>query len=197
MSPNRPTVSLPPGRNSTDLTDSEIRRATATFLGFDNKVNARYVKGVSTRFVVTVADNGDEFGEIIVSEDIYPGTNITNPNATLSLSGAAAHELAHYNRWANKSELEHGVLTADLLQKYPSEACRALHRFFWGSESRSDVEDASHDGDFIAIGGSWVSVSIGQDTEDLEAGDAVLDPDAEPAQGVVVGPLVLGQGPSL
>lgn len=104
-------ASLPPGRNTTDLTDKEIKRAITTFLGLDNTVNARYEHGTSTRFIVSVDEGGDEYGEVIVSEDIYPGPNVVNPNSTLSLLGAAAHELAHYHRWANKTELDHGVLS--------------------------------------------------------------------------------------
>lgn len=104
-------ASLLDGRNLSPLNEREQRRAANIFLGFDGNVNARYEEGSRTRFLVEVDDNGDEFGEIIFSNDIYPGPNLINPNASLSLEGAAAHELAHYYRWSNKSELPIGQLT--------------------------------------------------------------------------------------
>ena len=98
------------GRNNTPLDGQEKKRAANVFLGFDAKVNARYEEGTRTRFVTGMDEAGEEYGEVIFAEDIYPGTNLTNPNASLSLNGAAAHELAHYYRWVNKSELPHGKL---------------------------------------------------------------------------------------
>lgn len=99
------------GRHQAPLSKAEVIRATNTFIGLDRTVNARYEEGTTTRFAVTHDEQGQEFGEIIFSNDIFPGQNIVNPNAALSLDGAAAHELAHYYRWRDKSELEHGVLT--------------------------------------------------------------------------------------
>jgi hypothetical protein len=81
------------------------------FLGLDRNVNARYEEGTRTRFVTDIDGGGEEYGEIIFSSDVYPGANLVNPNASLSLDGAAAHELAHYYRWLNKSELPHGQLS--------------------------------------------------------------------------------------
>ena len=104
-------ASLLDGRNLTPLTEREQRRATNVFLTLDKGVNARYEEGARTRFVNDIDDAGDEFGEIVFSADIYPGGNLVNPNASLSLDGAAAHELAHYYRWINKSELPHGQFT--------------------------------------------------------------------------------------
>lgn len=104
-------ASLLDGRNVAPLSDREKRRAASAFLNLDADVNARHEGGTRTRFVISVDENGDEYGEVIFSDDIYPGPNHANPNATLSLGGAAAHELAHYYRWINKSELPHGHLT--------------------------------------------------------------------------------------
>lgn len=104
-------VSLLPGRNVAPLNEAEIRRAASVFIGLDNRVNSRYEANSSTRFLQAVGDDGEEFGEIVYSDDIYPGGNIANPNAALSLKGAAAHELAHYYRWQDKTELPLGVLT--------------------------------------------------------------------------------------
>jgi len=111
MKNNERLASLLDGRNLTPLTEREQRRAVNVFLGLDPGVNARYEEGARTRFVTAVDDAGEEFGEIIFSADVYPGANLVNPNASLSLDGAAAHELAHYYRWINKSELPHGHLT--------------------------------------------------------------------------------------
>lgn len=40
-----------------------------------------------------------------------------------------------------------------------------------------EVEDAGHDGDFHAVGLSWVAVSLGEDAEELKAGNNVFDAD--------------------
>ena len=103
--------SLLGGRNNAPLTDQEIRRAASTFLGLDNKVNVRYETNAATRFIASIDEDGQEFGEIVFSSDIYPGRNIANPNAALTLKGAAAHELTHHYRWQDKTELPHGELT--------------------------------------------------------------------------------------
>lgn len=103
--------SLLAGRNVAPLVDQEIRRVSSVFLGLDRNVNARYEVGETTRFVVSQDHYGQDFGEIVFSSDIYPGQNVVNPNATLSLKGAAAHELTHYYRWQDKLELPHGVMT--------------------------------------------------------------------------------------
>jgi hypothetical protein len=39
--------------------------------------------------------------------DLYPGQGIADPNSSLSLEGAAAHELTHWHRWNDKTELTH------------------------------------------------------------------------------------------
>ena len=103
--------SLLDGRQVAPLTDAEIRRASSTFMGLDNKINVRYEAQGSTRFVTGTNEFGEEFGEIVFSCDLYPGTNIANPNSALSMKAAAAHELAHFYRWTDKSELPHGMLT--------------------------------------------------------------------------------------
>jgi hypothetical protein len=103
--------SLLAGRGKAPLQQKEITRASDTFVGLDRTVNARYEENSYTRFHVTEGEEDGEFGEIIFSNDIYPGSSVTNPNACLSLTGAAAHELAHHYRWRDKSEISHGVLT--------------------------------------------------------------------------------------
>jgi len=103
--------SLLAGRNLVPLTRDDIRRASNVFLGMDGSVNARYEESTQTAFRVSQDESGAEFGEIIFGPDIYPGIGVVDPNSTLSLDAAAAHELAHYYRWRDKRELPHDVLT--------------------------------------------------------------------------------------
>lgn len=111
MNDDPPQKSLLDGRNLAPLSEQEIRRALSTFLGMDNKVNVKYQPSEATRFIASLDENGQEFGEIIFSCDIYPGKSIANPNAALSLKGAAAHELSHHYRWQDKTELPSGSMT--------------------------------------------------------------------------------------
>ena len=144
MKNNERLASLLDGRNLTPLSDREQRRAVNVFLGLDRGVNARYEEGTRTRFLTSIDDVGEEFGEIVFSADVYPGGNLVNPNASLSLDGAAAHELAHYYRWLNKSELPHGQLT------HVDEAMTSLEAAlrFSGQLSPNDIQglisDALH-----------------------------------------------------
>ena len=71
----------------------------------DTKVNARYETGRRTVFCVRQEENGEEFGEIIIGPDIYPGPSVVDPNSALGLKAAAAHELTHYHRWNDKIAL--------------------------------------------------------------------------------------------
>ena len=102
--------SLLAGRNNTPLDNVAIKRASNTFLGFGEDVNVIYQAGSATRFRVVTDDVGEEYGEVVFSEDIYPGQNIANPNSALTLAGAAAHELAHFYRWQGQTDLQHGHL---------------------------------------------------------------------------------------
>ncbi|MCJ7545341.1 MAG: hypothetical protein MUP30_00735 [Deltaproteobacteria bacterium] len=97
--------SLLAGRNQTELSSDEIRRATNTFLGLDNTVNTRYDPKARTVFHVCVDEVGAQYGEIVFGPDIYPGRSVVDPNAALSLNTAAAHELTHYHRWKDKIAL--------------------------------------------------------------------------------------------
>lgn len=92
------------GRNHVPLTDEDIRRAILTFLGMEPTVNVRYDPSSPTVFQLATEASGEEYGEIVFGHDIYPGTSIT-PNSSLSLTAAAAHELTHYFRWRDKTEL--------------------------------------------------------------------------------------------
>src|SRR5690606_26724193 len=73
-------------------------------------VNVRYVDGAITRFRVT-QDGDEEIPEIVIGPDIYPGQNVVDPNASMSMEAAVAHEIVHFHRWRGRTELPHGVLT--------------------------------------------------------------------------------------
>ncbi|WP_157083470.1 hypothetical protein [Bradyrhizobium manausense] len=69
----------------------------------------RHEPSARTRFRVTV-ENEETLAEIVFGPDIYPGTSVVDPNSSLSMQAAAAHELCHYYRWRDKTEVEDGVL---------------------------------------------------------------------------------------
>lgn len=98
-------------RNQAPLEPNDVRRAINTFLGLDTTVVVRHDPLVRTGFRVSHDESGEEFGEVVFGPDIYPGRGIVNPNAVLSLDAAASHELAHYYRWRDKTELPGGTLT--------------------------------------------------------------------------------------
>jgi hypothetical protein len=102
--------SLLAGRNNAPLTLDEVRRATNTFLGLDDKVNARYDPDSRSAFWISLDENGTHFGEIVFGPDIYPGSSVVDPNSALSLDAAAAHELTHYHRWKDKTALSEETL---------------------------------------------------------------------------------------
>jgi hypothetical protein len=97
--------SLLAGRNKAPLTTEEVRRATNVFLGLDDKVNARHDPHSKTAFRVSGSGSGEEYGEVVFGPDIYPGSSVVDPNSALSLQAAAAHELAHYHRWIDKTAI--------------------------------------------------------------------------------------------
>jgi hypothetical protein len=96
--------SLLAGRNHHALTESDIRRAVNTFLGFDPKSPVRFVDGDRTRFRVAQEEQ-EEIVEIIFGRDLYPGAGVVDPNSSLSMAAAAAHEITHWQRWVNKTEI--------------------------------------------------------------------------------------------
>jgi hypothetical protein len=100
-----PQHSLLAGRNQTPLSPAEIRRAVNTFLGMDSTATTRYEAESPTVFRVEHDASGVEYGEIAFGPDIYPGEGVVDPNSSLSLDAAAAHELTHYQRWRNKAAL--------------------------------------------------------------------------------------------
>lgn len=97
--------SLLSGRNQAPLSAEDIRRAINTFLGLDQTVNVRYDESGRTVFRLAYEESGEEYGEIVIGPDIYPGRSVVDPNSALGLQAAAAHELTHYYRWRDKTEL--------------------------------------------------------------------------------------------
>lgn len=97
--------SLLAGRNAQPLDDQGVRRAYNTFLGLDSKAPVRHEPGARTCFRVTLDEQGAEVTEIVFGSDIYPGIGVVDPNSSLSVQAAAAHELSHYYRWYDKTEL--------------------------------------------------------------------------------------------
>lgn len=103
MSQKRP--SLLGTRNGAQLTSDEIRRASNTFLGLDKNVNVRHDPTARSVFRVSLDEAQEQFGEIVFGPDIYPGSSVVDPNAALSLDAACAHELTHFHRWKDKTQL--------------------------------------------------------------------------------------------
>jgi hypothetical protein len=104
----RSRSSLLAGRNNRALTEHEIRQATATLVGLEPSVAYDYRADLNTCFQVG-SDAGEEYGEIIIGPDVYPGRSVVDPNSMLGVKAAIAHELTHYHRWADRIELPRGV----------------------------------------------------------------------------------------
>jgi hypothetical protein len=98
------------GRSTKPLDQASANRVSLTFVGLDKEMrNVRFDPAAQTVFRVVPAaesDTGEEYGEIVFGPDIYPGGNIANPNSALTMRAAAAHELAHYHRWLNQSQID-------------------------------------------------------------------------------------------
>jgi predicted SprT family Zn-dependent metalloprotease len=99
--------SLLAGRNATPLNDNDVRRATHTFLALDLDAPVRYEEGARTRFRVLAGggEYGDDLAEIVFGPDLYPGASVVDPNSSMSVRAAVAHELCHWHRWQNHTEI--------------------------------------------------------------------------------------------
>jgi hypothetical protein len=76
----------------------------------EDQCDARHEPGVNTHFSAATDADGTEYGMIVFGPDIFPGTNALDPNSELSMKAAAAHELSHYHRWRDSTELVKGHL---------------------------------------------------------------------------------------
>lgn len=100
----RGPMSLLAGRNTAPLNDQEQQRVSNTVIGLERNINFRVASGERTRFRVYNNDADEEVAEIVFGEDVFPGNGVADPNSSLSLKCAIAHELSHYFRWHDKTE---------------------------------------------------------------------------------------------
>jgi len=98
--------SLMTGRNCAPLSDEQKKRVINTFLGLDADAVVRFDDGRTVFRVCRDEQTGEEYGEVLFGADIYPGTNIVDPNSSLGLVAAAAHELTHLYRWRDMQALD-------------------------------------------------------------------------------------------
>lgn len=98
--------SLLAGRHAAPLNSEEVRRVINTFLGLDGTAPVRYENGARTRFRVVEEEGAEPLIEIVFGADIYPGIGVVDPNSSLSMQAAAAHELCHFYRWRDKTEIQ-------------------------------------------------------------------------------------------
>jgi hypothetical protein len=119
--------SLPAGRNQAPLSEDEVRRVTNTILGLDSTIPFRHGPGQRTRCRV-FQEEDHEACEVVFGPDIYPGPGIATANSSLTMRAAVAHELCHYHRWYDKTELigdklEHldeALTSLDAIRRYGS-----------------------------------------------------------------------------
>jgi hypothetical protein len=81
-----------------------VTRVIEEFLSLDPRSPVRHEADARTRFRVENTLEG-ETAEIVFGPDIFPGTNIVDPNSSLGMRAACAHELVHYYRWRDATEL--------------------------------------------------------------------------------------------
>lgn len=101
--------SLTAGRSTQPLSDAQIRSVGSTFLGLDNSVPFKHDPNGRTRFIVETVD-GEEIGTAYFGADVFPGPSVMDPNSALSMKAAVAHEISHYHRWRDATELPLGTL---------------------------------------------------------------------------------------
>lgn len=100
----RSDASLQAGRNAAPLDDKMVRRVMSVFYNLDRTSNVRYDAGSRTVFRPLDGEDGINH-EIVVGPDIFPGAAVADPNASLSMRCAAAHELSHKYRHDNLTEI--------------------------------------------------------------------------------------------
>ena len=119
--------SLLAGRRAAPLDDRDVRNVYNIFRGLEPRLAVAHEAGSRTRFRVTVDEEGEEFGEVIFSEDIFPGGGIVDANSVLSVNAAAAHEAMHHHRWVDRSEIDEpdleeideALTSLEAIQRYP------------------------------------------------------------------------------
>jgi hypothetical protein len=90
-------------------------------MGLDPEAVVRFDEGATTVFRVARDEGtGEEYGEVVFGPDIFPGPSIVDPNSSLDVGAAAAHELTHFYRWKNLQAL------ADISLEHLDEAFTSL-----------------------------------------------------------------------
>ena len=97
--------SLLSGRNDRPLDGREIRGVANTFAGLDYSVPFRFDDSSPSSFRIELDEYGEHVGIVVYGPDIYPGTSIVDPNSALGMQAAVAHEISHYHRWRDRTEL--------------------------------------------------------------------------------------------
>jgi hypothetical protein len=108
--PSRAEGSLLGGRSAVPLTEGQIRSVSSTFIGLDATVPFKHDPAGKTRFLVE-ADGDENIGTVYFGSDVYPGGNVADPNSALSMKAAVAHEISHFHRWRDATELPLDVHT--------------------------------------------------------------------------------------
>lgn len=108
--------SLLPGRSAVPLEEHRVDSVVATFRGLqvdvppEDQCDSRHDPSSRTHFKPETGEDGVVYGMVRFGPDIYPGTGALDPNSELSMKAAAAHELSHYHRWRDTTELPVGHL---------------------------------------------------------------------------------------
>lgn len=105
----------------------------------EDQCDSRYEPSVATHFELQQTDEGIEYGLIVFGPDIFPGTSALDPNAEISMKAAAAHELSHYHRWRDTTELDVGHLDEALTSL---DAALRYSRHLSAHETQQLIRDA-------------------------------------------------------
>ena len=96
--------SLLHGRNNVPLSDRQQKQVLSLFFGMDAAANVRYE--AASRTVFREINDHDELNhELVFGPDIFPGLAVADPNASLGVKCAVAHELAHKARHDDLTEV--------------------------------------------------------------------------------------------
>ena len=117
---------------------------SSQFLGLDQEIPARYDEHCRSHFEV-VEEAGSKVGVVFFGPDIYPGRGDTlDPNSTLPMKAAVAHEATHFHRWRDGHQFnEPGLEFLDEAQTSAESVVR-WNRALSDHEMTELVRDASH-----------------------------------------------------
>ncbi|WP_413709139.1 hypothetical protein [Rhizobium sp. Rhizsp82] len=110
-------------------------------MGLDREAVFAYGEGEATRCRV-IEIEGEIVCEIRYGADIFPGKSVVDPNSALSMRAAAAHELTHFHRWKDKTEVDGDHLVEIDEALTDLEAILRYYADFNDSEIRQLVSDA-------------------------------------------------------